>query len=157
MSSPRPFYESLAFDCCNLTLQAAHFILYFPLAVMAFKQLTLEVFAKVVTICFLLVFLVRTAIGAMIVSEYIIEENTLLRVVLDVMVSVAGSIIYIALYYMVFEMFAAKIILNSLTFETFKKDIRRLKIIKAFILIMVTLVQIIIVVIVEIKSEKIAH
>jgi hypothetical protein len=71
---------------------------------------------------------------------------------LDILVSAAASIIYLSLYYLTFEMHATKIILHSLTFETFKLRIRQLKLTRGIILALVFIVQVSIAIVVEVKA-----
>jgi hypothetical protein len=71
---------------------------------------------------------------------------------LDILVSAAASIIYLSLYYLTFEMHATKIILHSLTFETFKLRIRQLKLTRGVILGLVFLVQVSIAIVVQVKA-----
>jgi hypothetical protein len=71
---------------------------------------------------------------------------------LDILVSAAASIIYLSLYYLTFEMHATKIILQSLTFETFKLRMRQLKLTRGVILGLVVIVQVSIAIVVEVKA-----
>jgi hypothetical protein len=71
---------------------------------------------------------------------------------LDILVSAAASIIYLSLYYLTFEMHATKIILHSLTFETFKLRIRQLKLTRGVILGLVFIVQVSIAIVVQVKA-----
>jgi heme A synthase len=142
MSAPgAAFYDTLTFDVCNLVFQAVHVLVYLPLSVLAFRHLKLEVSTKVNISSFLLVFLLRTVIGIMSVSEALKKQKTIMSIVLEVILSIGVAIIYLALYYMVFEMQAAQIILKSLTFETFKKSMRKHKISRAILLISVLIIQ----------------
>ena len=108
MSAPAAaFYDTLTFDVCNLVFQAVHVLVYLPLSVLAFRHLKLEVSTKVNISSFLLVFLLRTVIGIMSVSEALKKQKTIMSIVLEVILSIGVAIIYLALYYMVFEMQAA--------------------------------------------------
>lgn len=70
----------------------------------------------------------------MLLDEGFKSQKTSLTVVLDILVSAAAAIIYLALYYLTFEMHATKIIVHSLTFETFRLRIRQLKVTRGVIL-----------------------
>jgi hypothetical protein len=71
---------------------------------------------------------------------------------LEILVSAAATIIYLSLYFLTFEMHATKIILHSLTFETFKLRIRQLKLMRVIILGLVFIVQVSIAIVVQVKA-----
>jgi len=105
MSAPgAAFYDTLTFDVCNLVFQAVHVLVYLPLSVLAFRHLKLEVSTKVNISFFLLVFVLRTIVGAMAVTKFLNDDKTVINIVLEIMLSINGTIIYVILYYMVFEM-----------------------------------------------------
>ena len=71
---------------------------------------------------------------------------------MEILVSAAATIIYLSLYFLTFEMHATKIILHSLTFETFKLRIRQLKLMRVIILGLVFIVQVSIAIVVQVKA-----
>ncbi len=63
-----------------------------------------------------------------------------MSVILEMFLSISSAVIYVALYFLVFEMEASKVILNSITFEKFKTKMRLHKIVKNAVLSAVVLV-----------------
>ena len=62
-----------------------------------------------------------------------------MSVILEMFLSISSAVIYVALYFLVFEMEASKVILNSITFEKFKTKMRLHKIVKNAVLSAVVL------------------
>lgn len=138
----------------SLSFHSAVVLTYAPLAFLSFRRCTLEPSAKLIILSFLLTFLIRAASAGLLLDEGFRSHKTSLTVILDILVSAAATIIYLSLYYLTFEMHATKIIVHSLTFETFRLRIRQLKVTRGVILSLVFFVQGSIAIVVQIKAQK---